>query len=190
MKASKRDIFWFAALAALMLATRGNLLGAIVPVQLHDASWAAFLLAGAVLRKPVYLALLATLALGLDYAALCAGSLDLAGCLKPSYLTLLGAWAMLWVAGRMIRTGSWDLATAGRNVLLVLAAITTAYVLTSGGFYLWSGHYEAWSISQFWNMSAPFFLVALGSTVGYTALGLLAQQVTTSSPRGREPLVG
>ncbi len=188
MKASTRDITWLAALAALMLATRGELLGGLVPVQLHDASWAAFLLAGAVLRKPVYLVLLGTLALGLDYTALCAGSADLAGCLKPSYPTLMVSWGLLWFAGRLLRTDRWDFASTSRNALLTLSAITAAYVMTSGGFYLWSGFYETWSFAQFWDMSAPFFLVALGSTAGYIALGLLAQQVTGSSVGGRRQL--
>ena len=78
----------------------------------------------------------------------------------------------------MVCTSRRNLAAIGENSVIVLAAVTGAYLLTSGGFFLWSGLYEGWTLGQYWEMSASFFLIALGSTVGYIVLGLIAQQMT------------
>lgn len=169
-----------AGLALLMLMTRGELLSALVPVQLHDASWAAFVLAGAVLRRPIYLAGLALLALGLDYSALCAGSLNLTACLKPSYPALIASWALLFTMGRLLITGSWSGAGISRNLTLVLSSVVAAYLLTSGGFFLFSGFYQGWTVAEYWNMSSGFFLMAMGTTLGYTAAGLIIDTLTTT----------
>ncbi len=177
---NRTQLTWLAALAVVMVITRGSLLEGLVPVQLHDASWAAFLLAGAVLRKPRYLAALAVLALGLDLFALCRDGGGLAACLRPSYPALMASWAVLFGAGYLMQA-SVKTAALARNLALAGAAVTVAYVLTSGGFYLWSGFYSAWSFAEFWNMSAPHFLMALGTSLAYTLAGLLAWAVARRS---------
>ncbi|MFK7958078.1 MAG: hypothetical protein AB8B96_18420 [Lysobacterales bacterium] len=181
MTSSARNALWIIGLALLMLVTRGELLSSIVPVQLHDASWAAFLLAGAVLRKPVYLLALAGLAFGLDYASLCAGSFALGSCLKPSYPALMASWGLLWAAGRLLTTGQLSGAAIGKNLLMVAGAATGAYLLTSGAFYLWSGLYDGWTLGQYTTMSSAYFLMALGTTVGYTAAGLFIRALQSGA---------
>ncbi len=181
MTPSARNVLWITGLALLMLITRGELLSSIVPMQLHDASWAAFLLAGAVLRKPMYLLMLALLAVGLDFGALCAGSFAVGQCLKPSYPVLMGSWVLLWAAGRMLTTSQLKSPVIGRNLLIVAGAGTAAYLLTSGAFYLWSGLYDGWTLGQYTTMSSAYFLMALGTTVGYTAAGLVICALQGSS---------
>lgn len=137
---TRTQLIWLAVLAGVMVITRGSLLEGLVPVQLHDASWAVFLLAGAILRRPYFLLPLAALALGLDWFALCGDGGPLASCLRPSYLPLMASWGLLFGAGYLMRT-SGKAAMLARNLALAGGAVTIAYVLTSGGFYLWSGLY-------------------------------------------------
>ncbi|MEM9533930.1 MAG: hypothetical protein AAGA23_23655 [Pseudomonadota bacterium] len=177
---TRSQLIWLAALAGVMLITRGSLLEGLVPVQLHDASWAVFLLAGAILRKPRFLAALALLALSLDLLALCGDGGSLGACMRPSYLVLMASWLLLFGAGYLMQTST-KAASLARNLALAGAAVTLAYGLTSGGFYLWSGLYSDWTFAEFWNMSAPHFLMALGTSLAYTLAGLLVWAMASRS---------
>lgn len=159
------------ALATLMILTRGELFGSVVAVTLHDASWAVFLLGGLLLRKLGWLAAFAAIALALDLVALCGTTSNFASCLRPSYPTLAIAWIVLWSAG--LALGS---AYAQKRWLLIgvgsIAAIAIAFVVSNGGFYLWSGFYDGQTLAGFIEMATPHALIAFSTTLIYFSVGL------------------
>lgn len=165
------QLFVGLALATLMIVTRGELLGSAVAVTLHDASWAVFLLGGLLLRKVGWLAAFAAIALALDLVALCGATANPASCLKPSYPALAIAWVVLWTAGLALGSAyaqkKWLSIGAG-----AIAAIAIAFVISNGGFYMWSGFYSAQTLAGFVDMAAPHALIAFSTTLIYFFVGL------------------
>ncbi|BFU91338.1 MAG: hypothetical protein NTAFB01_25250 [Nitrospira sp.] len=155
-------------LVTLMAATRGHHFGALE--YLPTASWAVFFLAGIYLSSRwVFPALLAEAAL-LDFAAITWGGVD-SFCVSPAYGFLLPAYGMLWGAGRWY---------AGRHreraaTLLPLAlsvSVGTALceLLSSGGFYFFSGRFEQTNLIQFASRFVHYFPWSFSALLFYTGI--------------------
>lgn len=140
----------FAGLVLLMAATRFHHVGSLL--QLSDASLIVFLLAGACLPAlALPLLLLEAVAIDLLVIALSGlrgGPLDLGLCVTTAYALLPLAYVALWLAGRLIaRRG---MATAGhllQAALIWWLAVSAAFVISDGSYYLFSGFFDApqWS---------------------------------------------
>lgn len=136
-----------AALAALMVATRGHHFATLQ--ALPSASWAVFFLAGLYLRPwqafPAFLALAASL----DFAAVTWGGVS-NFCTSPAYPFLIPAYGSLWLAGRWY---------AGRHAMRgstllplaasLLAGATFCELWSSGGFYFLSGRFAEPTFAEF-----------------------------------------
>ncbi len=166
----RREAVITAALIGLMVATRGGFFSAAVDITLHDASWAAFLLAGLMLHRVRTFAVLAGVALAMDYMALCFGADGgLGACLRPSYSTLPLAWLIMWFAGRRLAravrhaqpVSAWVGLIGGASVATALA-----YTISSGSFYALSGFYTDLALGDYLRNTLPF----AGWTVLYTTL--------------------
>jgi hypothetical protein len=175
------------ALALLMAVTRGQHLTGLG--LLPDASWAVFFLAGVYLRPAwAFLAYLAE-ALILDVAAITWGGVS-GFCFTPAYTLLLPAHGALWLAGRWY---------AGRHherwptllplIGAVLGAAAVAELLASGGFYLFSGRFEAVSLAGLGTRLVQYFpssLEALALYVGLTAVVHATFALARGAPRRRD----
>ncbi|QDX81633.1 hypothetical protein B9N43_10435 [Denitratisoma sp. DHT3] len=147
-----------------MVLIRGHhfpLLRNIVP----GASWAVFFLAGMYLNAPLALAGFLGLAVGLDYAAIEWGGTS-AFCVSPAYIALLPAYASLWLAGRGYRLG-WGLERIAHFPLAFCGLLGTLVcdVISSGSFYLYSGHFSNPNWSEYLARSTQYLprcLVAMG----------------------------
>ncbi len=127
MKLSK-----FAAIFILMAATRMHFSG-----HLPDASLAAFLLAGFFLDSPIAFAALLLEAGALDYLAISKfGVSDF--CVTPAYWFLIPAYGVLWQAGRSLAAKG----SVARFSIIPLLALTTAFLISNGAFFLFSGRFE------------------------------------------------
>lgn len=99
-----RTIAIFAALAALMAATRFNHFGSAV--SLPDASYAVFFLGGLYLTRSASMSVAAFIALILEagwidyYATSVQGVAD--WCMSPAYWFLIPTYASLWLVGRWV----------------------------------------------------------------------------------------
>lgn len=129
-----------AALVLLMLATRSDHFGSAI--SLPDASLAVFLLAGFYLRRLPYFVLFCVLAVASDYWAIQVRGVS-SFCVTAAYGFLLPTYFCLWWAGfwgskqELNGAGAWlKLAAA------TLAAISLAFVISSGSFYLFSGYFQ------------------------------------------------
>jgi len=156
------------ALAALMAVTRGQHLAALG--FLPDASWAVFFLAGVYLRPAWVFVGLVGEAFLLDVAAITWGGVS-GFCFTPAYMLLLPAHAALWLAGRWYagrhrQTWSTLLPLGGA----LLGAVVVAEVLSSGGFYLFSGRFADLSLAELGARLVQYFPASLEALALYTGL--------------------
>ena len=163
----KFALFTLGVLAALVLLTRTQLFGEAGSVIVHDASWAAFVLGGFLLRKLRYFAALALLATAIDYSLLCVGSASGAACLTSAYTFLPLSWLTLWIGGQLIPHGTEGSAVRALTIaaVAVTGATVVAYLVSNTGFYLFSGFYAGWSVGQYADMAVDYFAPALWSTL-------------------------
>jgi hypothetical protein len=131
----------------LMLVTRGH--HEISPVHLPDASWAIFFLAGLYLKPRWLFAAFFILAAGMDYVAITWGGVS-SFCVTGAYFFLIPAYGALWFAGRSYNTGS-NLSFRDLLPLAVyaLAGTLACELISSGGFYFFSGRFVDTSIAEF-----------------------------------------
>ncbi|QSA98658.1 hypothetical protein [Methylococcus sp. EFPC2] len=149
--------FWplFAGLALLMAATRSHHFASIT--HLPDASWAVFFLAGFYLRPAWVFAGLLGLAGLSDYVAITQfGVSDF--CVSAAYGFLLPAYGALWFAGRLYAARyRFEPANLIWLAGYALAGATISELLSSGGFYYFSGRFAETSLAQFGGRLVTYF---------------------------------
>ncbi len=134
-------------LALFMIITRGHHFASLQNVP--SASWAVFFLAGVYLRSTWSMLGFFTFAWLLDFAGYTWGGAS-GFCLTPAYFFLLPAYASLWLAGRWYanqHTFSWR-TFMPLSLSLVLSTVICR-IFSSGGFYLFSGHFEEKTLVEF-----------------------------------------
>ena len=127
------------ALAALLAMTRGHHFASVE--SLPSASWAVFFLAGVFVRSRWAFPALFLEAVALDFGALWSGAVS-DWCLSPAYWLLVPAYGALWFGGRLFANRA---AHGVRQVLwlalCVAGSALVAHLISSGGFYYFSGRY-------------------------------------------------
>lgn len=139
---------------------------------LPDASWAIFFLVGVYLR-PLWIApALIIAAMGIDYVAITHfGVSDF--CVSPAYWLLVPAYGALFGAGRIYAAHhSMRLATLPWLAGTVLTGAVTAELLSSGGFFFFSGRFAHPTLAEFVPRFVDYFPTMLSSFTLY--LGLAA----------------
>jgi hypothetical protein len=151
-----------------MAATRGHHFGTLE--HLPSASWAVFFLAGIYLSSRwVFPALLAEAAL-LDFAAITWGGVD-NFCVSPAYGFLLPAYGALWCAGR------WYAGRHQERVAMLLPLAVSLFLgtalcelISSGGFYFFSGRFEQTNLTQFASRLVEYFPRSFSSLLFYVGI--------------------
>jgi hypothetical protein len=176
---NRNQILIGAVLALLLIATRGQHFATLH--SLPGASWAVFFLAGVYLRPMWILPALLAFVWGLDFTPHLLSGASLAEivnggqafCLTPAYVFLLPAYAALWFAGRWYAGRyyfEWRTLLPLGAALLVGAAVCE--LLSSGGFYFFSGHFAEPTVAGFGARLVkyfPLYLQSLAFYVGITA---------------------
>jgi hypothetical protein len=158
------------AMALLLAVTRGHHFSEI---NLPSASWAVFFLAGALLPARWAFPALFLEAVALDLAAVTWGGVS-NWCVTPAYWLLLPAYAALWFGGRLyarLHRDAWS--SLASLLACVLASSVVCHLLSSGGFYFFSGRYPEASLAGFLPRIAAYYpqsLQALALYVGVAAL--------------------
>jgi hypothetical protein len=130
----------FAALAALMLATRFHHFG--TALNLPDASMAIFFLGGLYLRRHALFGVFTALALAIDWIAVSMLGTD-PFCVTPAYSFLLPAYAVLWYGGRRYADRLQPSLVSGLGALAVAFASASLSFLVSNGAFYWLGGQHA-----------------------------------------------
>lgn len=161
----RNQLFVGIALATLLIATRGQHFATLH--SLPGASWAVFFLAGVYLRPAWALPALLGLAGLLDFAAFTGGGAS-AFCLTPAYVFLLPAYTSLWLAGRWYAARyrfAWT--TLAPLAASVLVGAAVCELLSSGGFYFFSGRFNEPTLAEFGARLMKYFPSYLGSLAFY-----------------------
>ncbi|TBR37328.1 hypothetical protein EYV96_14200 [Dyella terrae] len=161
-------------LALLMILTRGQHFASVN--ALPSASWAVFFLAGALVRTRWLFVFLFALASMLDLGSLAAGTIT-DWCLSPAYWVLVPAYGTLWFAGRLYgRKHVFRWSTVPRLAITLVVAAFATYLISGGGYYAFSGHYEP-TFMGFLPRIAHYYPRSLGTMSGYVAVGFLVLSV-------------
>lgn len=162
-------------LALLQLFTRGHHFASIE--ALPSASWAVFFLAGFYCRKNVYfLVLLAEVAL-LDFWAITFNNVS-SFCVSPAYGLLVFAYGALWFGGKQFRRHFQSVkATQWQTLIsLVFFVVVSALIcdlISSGGFYFFSGRFTEPTLAEFFQRLATYFPKYLSSMALYIVFATL-----------------
>ncbi|MGR9107143.1 MAG: hypothetical protein ACU843_09465 [Gammaproteobacteria bacterium] len=159
-------------LVLLIVATRGHHFASLT--NLPGASWAAFFLAGIYLRPVAAFAGLLALTWILDFAAVRFGGVS-SYCISPAYVFLLPAYGSLWLAGRWYAARhcfAWR--SLGLLACAMLVGGLACELLSSGGFYLFSGRFAESSLAEFGGRLLQYFPPYLESLSFYVGVAALA----------------
>ncbi|MGH8532243.1 MAG: hypothetical protein ACREV1_05785 [Gammaproteobacteria bacterium] len=164
-------------LALFMAATRSHHFAATL--HLPDASWAVFFLAGFYLRPLWMFPALIALAGMSDYVAIAwFGVSDF--CASPAYGFLLPAYGALWIAGRWYagryRFALSTLIPLGGSVVIGAAVCE---LISSGGFYFFSGRFAETSLVEFGLRLGKYFPPSLGSLAFWMGIAIVVHIVFT-----------
>ncbi len=163
------------ALIMLMMVTRGDHFLSLG--QLPDASWAIFFLVGLYLRSAWPLLGFFVLSWSLDFIAYRWGGVS-DFCLTPAYIFLLPAYASLWLAGR------WYAARYQFKWTTVMPLVSSAFVgvslcelFSSGGFYFFSGRFEATTLAEYVQRTVQYFPYYVESFLLYAGMAMIVHAV-------------
>lgn len=166
-------------LLALLVATRGSHFPSVKQL-LPGASGAVFFLAGVYLRPVWVLAALLAGAGLLDYAAIAWGGVN-SFCVSPAYVALLPAYGSLWLAGRWY---------AGQHAFKpmtllplaggVFAGAIVCELISSGGFYFFSGRFTEPTLAEFATRFAKYFPASLASIGFWVAVAALTHAIAVT----------
>jgi hypothetical protein len=165
------------SLAVLMAATRSHHFATALHVP--DALWAAFFAAGFYLRPPWTFPALLALAGMSDYVAITSfGVSDF--CMSPAYGFLLPAYGSLWFAGRWYAARhrfAFSTLVPLAGSLFLGAAVCE--LISSGGFYFFSGRFAETSLIEFGLRLAKYFPPSLASLAFWMGIAIVVHIVFT-----------
>ena len=152
-------------LVLMMLLTRSHHWASIH--SLPDASWAIFFLLGVYVRALWIVPALIAASVVIDYVAITWGGVS-DFCVSPAYWLLIPAYAVLFAGGRFYARGH-RLSVMGllRLVGVALAVVLVAQLLTTGGFYFFSGRFAEPTLAGFIPRFEQYFPRMLGTFALY-----------------------
>lgn len=152
-------------LVLLMAATRMHHFGS--SLHLPDASLAVFLLAGFLVASPTLFGALLLEAAALDYVAIThLGVSDY--CVTPAYWFLIPTYAVLWFGGRYYAGKHQNsLRSLGIFAAVSFAAVSTAFIISNGAFYVFSGRFPDMSVAQYAARVAQYYVPYVSGAVTY-----------------------
>ena len=152
-------------LVLMMLLTRSHHWASIH--SLPDASGAIFFLLGVYVRALWVVPALIAASVVIDYVAITWGGVS-DFCVSPAYWLLIPAYVVLFAGGRFYARGHrLSLLGLARLVGVALAVVVVAELLTSGGFYFFSGRFAEPTLAGFVPRFEQYFPRMLGTFALY-----------------------
>jgi hypothetical protein len=165
------------SLAVLMAAPRSHHFA--TALHMPDASWAVFFVAGFYLRPLWTFPALLALAGVSDYVAITSfGVSDF--CMSPAYGFLLPAYGSLWFAGRWYAARHrFAFSTLGPLAGSLFLGAAVCQLISSGGFYFFSGRFAETSLIEFGLRLAKYFPLSLESLAFWMGIAIVVHIVFT-----------
>ncbi len=195
--ANRHQLMIGTVLALLIVTTRNEHF--ITLHTLPAASWAAFFLAGVYLRPLWVLPAMLAFVWGLDFFPHLASGASLAEivsgghafCLTLAYFFLVPAYGALWFAGRWYAgQHRFQWRTLLPLVGAALAGVTLCEVISSGGFYFFSGRFADTTLVEFGSRLMRFFPASVQAFAFYLVSGAAVHALfsaTRGAPGTRKP---
>lgn len=163
---TKNQMFLIGGLLMLILiATRSHFFH-----HIQDASWAVFFVLGFYLRAVIALPIFLLTALIVDLIVIESKGGE-SFCFTVSYPFLAPAYGSLWLAGRWLSNHySENLRGLLHFVGAAVVGITVCNIISSGGFYWFSGRFENPNVAEFASRVAKFLPMFMKTTVMYLAM--------------------
>ena len=153
------------ALLLILIITRAHFL-----THIQDASWAVFFLLGFYVRKAIAFPIFWLVAFAVDLLVIESKG-GQSYCFTISYPFLIPAYASLWLAGRWFaRHYSENLRGFIYFVIAAVVGITACDIISSGGFYWFSGRFDDVNMSEFAGRIARFLPMFMKTTLIYLAI--------------------
>lgn len=172
-------------LALLMAATRSHHFASLS--DLPDASWAVFFLAGVYIRTRGFFPILLAEAVLLDFSAVIGGGSS-GLCISPAYSLLLPAYGALWLGGQWYARNHRDtLSSITRSGAAMVTGGFLCELLSSGGYYFLSGHFDDPTLAVFMDRLLRYFPADLTALAGYVAVAALLHLLLRRSLDGFTP---
>ena len=158
-------------LVLMMLLTRSHHWASIH--SLPDASWAIFFLLGVYVRALWVVPALIAASVVIDYVAITWGGVS-DFCVSPAYWLLIPAYAVLFAGGRFYARGH-QLSVMGllRLVGVALVVVAVAQLLTTGGFYFFSGRFADPTLAGLMLRLEKYFPPMLGTFALYLGVAVV-----------------
>ena len=168
-------------LALLMLLTRSHHWASIH--SLPDASWAIFFLLGVYVRALWVVPALIAASVAIDYVAITWGGVS-DFCVSPAYWLLIPTYLVLFAGGRFYARGHrLSLLGLARLAGVALVVVAVAELLTSGGFYFFSGRFAEPTLAGFVPRFEKYFPHVLGTFALYLGLAAAVHVVLAAAFR-------
>ena len=167
MKAlSKNNVYLIAGiLLFLMIVTRAGFVN-----HIQDATWAVFFILGFYVKKTIALPIFLLVAFIVDLSVIQATGGE-NYCFTISYPFLVPAYGSLWLAGCWFAN---NYSVSLKGLLYFVAAavvgVTVCDLFSSGGFYFFSGRFEATTMTEFAGRVATYLPMYMKTTVIYLAV--------------------
>jgi len=167
MNSLSKNQTWLVAglLLSILIVTRAHFI-----THIQDASWAIFFMVGFYVRNVLGFPVFWLVAFAVDLITIEAKG-GQSYCFTISYPFLIPAYASLWFAGRWF-SGNYSENLKGfiYFVAAALVGITICDIISSGGFYWFSGRFTDTNFSEFTGRIARFLPMFMKTTVMYLAI--------------------
>ncbi|MDH5680512.1 MAG: hypothetical protein OEZ36_02925 [Spirochaetota bacterium] len=181
-----QKITLFLSLAAVMVALRGkHLPGAEF---LPDPSLSLFFLAGMLLMTNI-LSFTALFLLGFAVDLFAFSNGVNSSCFTLAYWFMLPTYAVMWYGGqyfRRIADGKWFSLIQLTFILTVSGLL--AFNISTGSFYLLSGHFQNLSLSQYWEGLIAYLPNYMLTIYMYMGVALAVYAISRLIARFRQPV--
>lgn len=155
-------------LCLLMLMTRFDHFGSVT--TLPDASLAIFFFGGLYLRSVPWFILLLVEAALIDFVAIQYGGVN-DNCITPAYAFLIPTYGVLWLSGYFSsRYNLFSVRDMMISGIMLVAAVSMAFMISNASFYLFSGHFTHMNWSEYVSSVAQYYSSYLLSTLIYASI--------------------
>ena len=151
--------------------------------HVQDASWAVFFILGFYIRKAIAFPVFWLVAFALDLIVIESKG-GQSYCFTVSYPFLIPAYASLWFAGRMFaKNYSQSLRGLLYFVGFSIIGITVCDIISSGGFYFFSGRFTDVNISEFAGRIAAYLPMFMKTTLLYLSIAAVIHLVVIQASK-------
>ena len=172
----KQQFIIGALLLLILIVTRAHFIS-----HIQDASWAIFFMLGFYVRNILGFPIFWLVAFAVDLIVIESKGGE-SYCFTVSYPFLIPAYASLWVAGRWF-SKQYSENLRGLFYFVIAAVVGTAVcdVISSGGFYWFSGRFSDVNVTEFAGRIAKYLPMFMKTTLMYLGIAAIVHLIVVQA---------